>query len=101
MRIKRLFLRLLGFELFAPEVIKLVFQGVRGLQTDLEHKLAAGIRRGLVLLALLILLGWALFFGLLGLALYLNVLMGNPYQGFWLVSGGCWAGFLLALLLRR
>ena len=101
MRIKRLLLRLLGFELLAQELIRVVLRSVYSLKTDLKKKLAALAVRATILLIVIGLLHCALILGLGALALYLNALLGSSYQGFFIVAGGCVGLSMMLLLLSR
>lgn len=101
MRIKRLLLRLLGFELLAQELIRLTIRGVYSLKADFKKKLAALAIRATILLFVIGLLQFALLFGLGALALYLSTLLGSTYQGLLAVAGGCVGLALILLLLGR
>ncbi|MEL6358354.1 MAG: hypothetical protein AAFQ01_00260 [Bacteroidota bacterium] len=101
MRIKRLLLRLLGFELLAQELIRVVLRSVYSLKTDFKKKLAALAVRATILLMVIGLLHCALLFGLGALALYLSALLGSSYQGFLIVAGGCVGLSIVLLLLSR
>ncbi len=101
MRFRRFLVRMIGYELIGSELVKLVFRGVRSYQDQLQEKMASWLRQSMVLLVLLSLLRWAAFFGLFGLSVYLNARLGNPYQGFLIVSGGCASLLLFLGLLAR
>lgn len=101
MRIKRLLLRLLGFELLTQELVKLMVRGVYSFRADIKKKMAALVIRGTILLVVIALLQCALLLGLGGLALYVGTLLGNSYQGLWVVAGGCVGLSLVLLLLGR
>ena len=93
--------RLLGFELLAPELIKLFARGLYGFKAEMRKILIAWAVKIAILLLLLGLCQCVLLFGLGALALYLNALLGSSYQGFCIVSGGCIALLLLCWLLNR
>ena len=101
MRIKKVLFRLLGFELLAKALIRLLVSGLQSFRAELRKKLVAWAIKGAILLCLVGLLHCAVLFGLGALALYLNTLLDSNYQGFLLVSGGCVALLLLLLLLSR
>ena len=101
MRIKRLLLRLLGFELLAQELVRLIIRGAYHFRTELNKRLAALAFKGTMLLLIVGLMQCALLLGLGGLALYLNSLLESSYEGFLLVSGGCVVLSFLLLLLSR
>lgn len=101
MRIKKILFRLLGFELLAKALIRLLVSGLHSFRAALRKKLIAWALQGAILLLLVGLLHCAVLFGLGALALYLNTLLDSGYQGFLLVSGGCVALLLLLLLLSR
>ncbi len=101
MRIKRLLLRLLGFELVTQELIRLVVKSVYSLRADLKKKLAALAIRATILLLVIGLLHGALLLGLGALALYLSALLGSSYQGFLIGGGGCVGLSMILLLLSR
>jgi hypothetical protein len=101
MRIKwtRILFRLLGIELLAKELIKLLAKGLHSLKEDIRKRLVAWAIKVAILLLLLGLAYSALLFGLGALGLYFNALLGSNYQGFLLVSVGCLALLLLLWLL--
>ena len=101
MRIKRLLLRLLGFELVTQELMRLVIKSVYSLRADLKKKLAALAIRATILLLVIGLLHSALLLGLGALALYLSTLLGSSYQGFLIVGGSCVGLSMILLLLSR
>jgi len=98
---KNLLFQLIGFELLAPEFIRLFAKGVYNFKADLRKRLVAWAVKAVILLLLLSFAQGALFFGLGALALYLNALLGSSYQGFLFVAGGCVALLLLFWLLSR
>ena len=85
----------------AVELMKLLVRGVNGFKAEVRKRLIVWAIKLAVLLLLLGLAHCALLFGLGALALYLNNLFGNSYQGFLIVSGGCMAFLLLFFLLYR
>ncbi|XWN35298.1 MAG: hypothetical protein ROO73_00670 [Roseivirga sp.] len=95
--LRRLLFQLLGLDLLAQELTKLLMKQLDNLKAEIKQKLFTWILR------LLLLMGLAhavLLFILSALALYLNVLLESNYQGFLWVAGGC-AASLLLLLLRH
>lgn len=101
MRIGRMLLRLIGFELLAQELIKLMIRGAYNFREDIKKKLAALAIKGAVLLVVIGLLQCALFLGVAALALYLGTVLGGSYQGFLAVAGGCIGLSLVLLLVSR
>ena len=101
MRIRKILFRLLGFELLAQELTRLLVRGLHSFRAAIRKKLLAWAIQGAILLFLAGLLHFALLFGLGALALYLNTVLESNYQGFLFVSVGCVALLLLLLLLRR
>jgi hypothetical protein len=95
---KKILSQLLWFELLAVEPIKLLVKGLRSLKTGVIRKLATWVAKIAILLAVA---HCALLFCLGALALYLNDLLGSSYQGFLIVSGGCWVLLLLLWQLCR
>jgi hypothetical protein len=98
---KKIFFRLLGFELLAVELIELLARGLRGFKAEMRRRLITWAIKVAIVLLLLGLAHCALLFGLGAMALYLNDLLGSSYQGFLIVSGGCVALLLLLWLLRH
>ena len=99
MRIRKILFQLLGFELLAKELTRLLVRGVNSFRAAIRKKLLAWAIKGAILLFLVGLVHCALLFGLGALALYLNTLLGSDFQGFLWVSVGCVALLLLVLLL--
>ncbi len=103
MRVKwtKVFLRLLGFELLAKELYKLLAISLHNFKAEIRRRLIAWAIKVVILLLLLALAQGTLLFGLGALALYLNALLGSSCQGFLIVSGGCTVLLLLLWLLSR
>jgi len=95
-RIRRILLRLLGLDLVARELTRLLFNKLNTASEAMKQELT---RRALRLLLLAGLAQAMLLFGLCAGALYLNHLLDSSYQGFGIVASGC-AAMLLVLFLR-
>jgi hypothetical protein len=102
MRIKwrKIFFRLLGFELLAVELVRLLTRVMHSFKTEMRRELAAWAIKVAFVLLLLGIVHCALLFGLVAMALYVNGLLNSSYQGFLVVSGGCVTLLLLLWCLR-
>jgi len=97
-KLRKLLLRLIGFELLLKEMTRLLHRGMDSIKEEVNQKLRALLLQGLLLLLLIGLLGLAFVFGMLALALYLNEVFYSAYQGFLVVAGGC-LGLAIPLLI--
>ena len=95
--LRRLLFQVLGLDLIAQELTKLVMKKLDRVKIEVQQKIFSWIFLVFVFMGLI----QAVFlFSLGALALYLNTLWGSSYQGFLWVAGGCTA-LLLMLLLRQ
>ena len=101
MHIKKILFRLLGVELLAQGLLKLLFRRAHNFRAEFRKQLRLWALKVAILLLIIGLVQLTLLFGLGALALYLNVLLGSSYQGFLWVAGGCVVSLLLLLLLSR
>ena len=101
--LKKNLLKLLGLELLGKEMGKALHRLRQHLAARLQQRLAAWGRVAGTWWLLLHLVRWALFFGLVALALYCNVLLQSAHLGFAMVAGLCTlgAGLLWWRLARR
>lgn len=106
MRIKlgKLLLRFVGFELLAREFAKILVHSLGGLQGRLEKMLWPVLMKLGALLGLAWVACIGVLFALMALAQYLNGRFGGAYQGFVVVAAAC-AGMIalsvLVVCLRR
>ena len=100
LEVKNILLRLLGLEFLSHKLSTLLSTILDRIGGVIHQKSKQLIIRGVSFFILLKMIGLAVLFFLLGLALYLNELLCSSYIGFLWVGVGCLVIFFLLLLIR-